>query len=152
MNSDRRSFLGKSVALTAVAGAATVTKASAQDKPVKKVIYHDGKKPDKTPMFSGTVQYGNLLFLAGVGAHFQGDITAHTAHVLEEIQKQLEAAGSSMAKVLKCTVYLAKGEDFQAMNAVFLGKFGPEPPVRTTIAAAWIPGDSLIEIDVIAAV
>jgi 2-iminobutanoate/2-iminopropanoate deaminase len=151
MKSDRRSFLGKSVAFTAVAGAASVTKASAQERPVKKVIYKEGKKPEN-PMFSGTVQYGNLLFLAGVGAHFKGDIKAHTAHVLEEIQKQLEAAGSSMEKVLKCNVYLAHGEDFEAMNTVFLGKFGSEPPVRTTIAAAWIPGDSLIEIDVIAAV
>lgn len=151
MKSNRRSFLGKSVALTAVAGAATAGNASAQEKPLKKVVYRDGKKPEKTPMFSSTVQFGNLLFLSGVGAHFQGDITAHTAHVLDEIQKQLEAAGSSMNKVLKCNVYLMHGEDFKAMNDVFLGKFGPEPPVRTTIAAAWIPGDSLIEIDVIAA-
>ena len=47
-------------------------------------------------------------------------------------------------------VYLAKGEDYAAMNEVFRGRFGEEPPVRTTIAAAWVPGNSLVEIDVIA--
>jgi enamine deaminase RidA (YjgF/YER057c/UK114 family) len=55
-----------------------------------------------------------------------------------------------MEKVMKATVYLAHGEDYKAMNEVFQGAFGDEPPVRTTVAAAWIPGDSLVEIDVIA--
>ncbi len=149
-NSNRRNFLGKGLAATAAVAAVGTKTASAQDKPVKKVLYKDGKKPEKAPMFNSTVTFGNLLFIAGVGAHFKGDIKAHTKHVLDEIQKQLEGAGSSMEKVLKCNVYLAHGEDFSAMNEEFLGRFGLEPPVRTTIAAAWIPGDSLIEIDVIA--
>jgi 2-iminobutanoate/2-iminopropanoate deaminase len=147
---DRRSFFGKGVVAAAGVAAAAAPNAKAQDKPVKKVIYRDGKKPEKTPLFNSTVTFGNLLFIAGVGAHFPGDIKAHTKHVLDEIQKQLETNGSSMDKVLKCNVYLAHGEDFQAMNEMFQGRFGSEPPVRTTIAAAWIPGDSLIEIDVIA--
>ena len=148
--SNRRSFLGKSVAASAGMAVAATAPVSAQTKMSKKVLYKDGKRPEKTPMFSSTVTFGNLIFIAGVGAHFQGDIKAHTKHVLDEIQKQLESAGSSMDKVLKCNVYLLHGEDFAAMNEVFLGRFGAEPPVRTTIAAAWIPGDSLVEIDVIA--
>ena len=62
--SDRRNFLGKSMA---IAGAAAVTanSAKAQDKPVKKVIYRDGKKPEKAPLFNSTVTFGNLLFIAG---------------------------------------------------------------------------------------
>ena len=147
---DRRSFLGIGVVAAAGISAVAAPAAKAQDKPVKKVLYRDGKKPEKTPLFNSTVTFGNLLFIAGVGAHFPGDIKAHTKHVLDEIQKQLETNGSSMDKVLKCNVYLAHGEDFQAMNEMFQGRFGSEPPVRTTIAAAWIPGDSLIEIDVIA--
>lgn len=147
---DRRAFLGKTVAVAASAAALTPKTAAAQDKPIKRVVYKDGKKPEKTPMFNSTVTFGNLLFIAGVGAHFPGDIKAHTKHVLDEIQKQLEGAGSSMEKVLKCTVFLAHSEDFQGMNEMFAGRFGPEPPVRTTIAAAWVPGDSLVEIDVIA--
>ena len=150
MNSNRRGFLGKGVA-AATGVAAAAGSASAQEKPEKKVLWKGGKKPDKTPLFSSTVQYGNLLFIAGVGAHFEGDIKAHTKHVLDSIQEQLESVGSSMNKVLKCNVYLNDLKDYQGMNEVFLGRFGQEPPVRTTIAAAGgIPGNSLVEIDVIA--
>lgn len=149
-NSNRRSFLGKGLAAAAT-GAAAAAPASAQDKPVKKVHYKGGKKPAKTPLFNSTVSYGNLLFIAGVGAHFEGDIKAHTKHVLDQIQQQLESVGSSMDKVLKCNVYLNDLRDYKDMNEVFQGRFGEEPPVRTTIAAAGgIPGNSLVEIDVIA--
>ena len=97
------------------------------------------------------VSYGNLVFVSGIGAHFPGDISAHTDHVLTEIQKRLEDVGSSMEKVLKVNVYLNDLADYQEMNKVFLGRFGAEPGVRTTIAAAGgIPGDSLVEIDCIA--
>jgi 2-iminobutanoate/2-iminopropanoate deaminase len=131
----------------AAAGAAA---AKAQSGPAKKVHYKSGK-PKSTPLFSGAVSYGNLLFIAGKGAHFEGDIKAHTKHVLDEIEKELVNAGSSMEKVLKCNVYLNDLNDYRAMNETFRGRFGPEPPVRTTIAAAGgIPGNSLVEIDVIA--
>jgi enamine deaminase RidA (YjgF/YER057c/UK114 family) len=150
--SNRRNFLVKGSAVAAVAAASTV---SAEDKtagrPVKKVHWGAGKRPEKTPLFSGVVSYGSLVFLAGIGAHFEGDIKAHTKHVLDEIQKRLEEVGSSMEKVLKVNVYLNDLKDYAAMNEVFLGRFGPEPPVRTTIAAAGgIPGNSLVEIDCIA--
>ena len=148
-NTKRRAFLaGATAAIGATAAAKT---ARAQDKPVKKVIWRDGKKPEKTPLFSGITTYGGLVFIAGIGAHFEGDIKAHTKHVLDEIQKRLEEAGSSMEKVLKVNVYLNDLKDYAAMNEVFLGRFGSEPPVRTTIAAAGgIPGNSLVEIDCIA--
>lgn len=146
---DRRSFLGKSAMAAAAATVATGT-AEAQSGPTKKVWWHDGKSPEKTPLFSGAVSYGNLLFLSGIGAHFEGDIKAHTKHVLDEIQKNLEACGSSMNKVLKAQVYLADLKDYQDMNEVFQGRFGPEPPVRTTVSVAGVPGKSLVEIDVIA--
>jgi len=147
--SNRRGFLGKGAAVAVAAGIATAP-AEAQATATKKVLWPDGKKPEKTPLFSPAVTYGNLLFLSGIGAHFQGDIKSHTQHVLDEIQKHLEAAGSSMDKVLKCQVYLADLKDYQGMNEVFQGRFGSEPPVRTTIAAAGVPGNSLVEIDVIA--
>ena len=148
---NRRNFLGRGVA-TAAAAAAVAVPASAQtDKPTKKVLYKDGKKPTKTPLFNSTVSYGNLVFIAGVGAHVAGDIKSHTKIVLDSIQQQLEGVGSSMEKVLKANVYLNDIKDWPAMNEVFQGRFGAEPPVRTTIAAAGgIPGNSLVEIDVIA--
>ena len=71
---------------------------------------------------------------------------------VEYWNQQLESVGSSMEKVLKCNVYLNDLKDYAGMNEVFQGRFGAEPPVRTTIAAAGgIPGNSLVEIDVIAA-
>jgi enamine deaminase RidA (YjgF/YER057c/UK114 family) len=86
-----------------------------------------------------------------VGYHKEGDIKVHTKGVLDQIKSQLEAAGSSMEKVLKCNVYLNDLKDYAGMNEVYQNSFGPEPPVRTTIAAAGgIPGNSLVEIDVIA--
>lgn len=121
------------------------------DTATKKVHWQGGQRPEKTPLFSGIVSYGNMVFIAGIGAHFKGDIKAHTKHVLDEIQRRLESVGSSMEKVLKVNVYLHDLNDYKAMNEEFLGRFGPEPPVRTTIAAAGgIPGDSLVEIDCIA--
>lgn len=149
-STNRRKFM-KGGGLLAAAATAAAVPAKGQDKPTKRVIYGSGKKPSKTPLFSGTVAYGNLLFIAGVGYHKEGDIKVHTREVLASIKRQLEAAGSSMEKVLKCNVYLNDLKDYAAMNEVFLGSFGDEPPVRTTIAAAGgIPGNSLVEIDVIA--
>ncbi len=153
MDSRRRRIM-KAAAVTALTAPAA-TSASGQSSnaqaPQKKVHYRGGKKPEKPPLFSGAVSYGNLLFIAGKGAHFKGDTKEHTKHVLDEIEKELVNAGSSMNKVLKCNVYLNDLKDYQAMNEVFRGRFGDEPPVRTTIAAAGgIPGDSLVEIDVIA--
>ena len=154
--SNRRKFLKQTpiIAATAVAAAApTVARAAPQtsEPPGKVVHLSGGRRPAETPLFSGVVSYGNLVFISGIGAHFPGDITAHTDHVLTEIQKRLEDVGSSMEKVLKVNVYLNDLADYQEMNNVFLGRFGPEPGVRTTIAAAGgIPGNSLVEIDCIA--
>lgn len=145
MQKNRRTLLKAAAAAVAVSGTA-----KAQAGPVKRVHYR-GEKPKTTPLFSGAVSYGNLLFISGKGAHFDGDIKAHTKHVLDVIEQELVNAGSSVKKVLKCNVYLNDLSDYRAMNEVFRGRFGPEPPVRTTIAAAGgIPGNSLVEIDVIA--
>ena len=141
----RRKMLKGAVAAVAAAGAAN----AAETTPVKKV-HRIGPKPEKTPLFSSAVSYGNLLFIAGKGAHFEGDIKAHTARVLDDIRKELENAGSSMEKVLKVNVFLADLKDYAAMNEVYQGKFGDNPPVRTTVAVAGVPGNSLVEIEAIA--
>lgn len=150
---NRRSFIRRGVTSAAAATAALVpaTVAAQSDKPVKKVHYRNGRKPEKPPLFNGTVSYGDLVFIAGVGYHAEGDIKVHTKAVLDQIQQQLESVGSSMEKVLKCNVYLNDLKDYAGMNEMFQGRFGVDPPVRTTIAAAGgIPGNSLVEIDVIA--
>jgi len=136
------------IAGTAATAAAAPKKAA---KPTKEVIWTGGKKPEKPPLFSPVVVFGDLVFISGIGAHFPGDIKAHTEHVLQQVAERLKEAGSSMEKVLKVNVYLNDLKDYAGMNEVFLGKFGPEPGVRTTIAAAGgIPGNSLVEIDCIA--
>lgn len=154
MTTNRRKFLKGGAAVAAATTVAAVP-AAAQEKPKKVVLRADGKPAGppragaKTRM-SSMISYGNLLFISGIGYHKEGDIKVHTKGVLDSIKQQLEAAGSSMDKVLKANVYLANGKDFEGMNSVYDGAFGGEPPVRTTIAAAWVPGDSLVEIDVIA--
>jgi enamine deaminase RidA (YjgF/YER057c/UK114 family) len=150
MARNRRTFLAAATAAVATTAAAKTARAE-DAKPAKKVHWPGGKRPEKPPLFSGVTSYGGLVFVAGIGAHFEGDITAHTKHVLDELQKKLESVGSSMEKVVKVNVYLNDLKDYKAMNEAFLGRFGPEPPVRTTIAAAGgIPGNSLVEIDCIA--
>src|SRR5260370_8647242 len=134
-NSNRRRFLGRGIAAGAAAAAVVATPAAAQEKPAKKVLWRDGKRPDN-PLFSSTVAYGGLLFIAGVGAHFEGDIKAHTKSVLDSIQKQLDSAGPSMEKVLKVNVYLNDLKDYHPMNEGFLRRFGPEPPIPPTIPPA----------------
>src|SRR5579859_4599975 len=95
----RRKFF-RGAPVTAAAMGLAATPAKAQDRPAKRVIYRNGRKPEKPPLFNGTVAWGNLIFVAGVGYHQEGDIKVHTEHVLEQIKQQLESAGSSMEKVL----------------------------------------------------
>lgn len=106
----------------------------------------------EVPLFSGSTKHRGLVFIAGKGAHFEGDIKAHTDHVLKELEKELIAAGSSMEKVLKVSVFLNDIEDYKGMNEVYQGRFGSKPPVRTTVAVAkgGVPGNSLVEMDCIA--
>ena len=151
MKTDRRSIfkklaLGAAGLLGLSVAKAASTESDAEIK-TRGVVYDQD-----IPLFSGSQVYGGLVFIAGKGAHFEGDIKAHTDHVLKELEKELVKAGSSMDRVLKANVYLNDLKDYQAMNEVFKGRFGKNPPVRTTIAAAaGIPGNSLVEIDCIAA-
>jgi 2-iminobutanoate/2-iminopropanoate deaminase len=148
--SNRRNFIAKGGAAAAVAATGAASTAEAQGSPTRKVWWKDGKTPEKPQLFAPMVSYGNLLFLSGVGYHKEGDIKVHTKAVLDELQQKLESAGSSMNKVLKAQVYLADLKYYKEMNEVFMGRFGSEPPVRTTVAVAGVPGDSLVEIDLIA--
>ena len=141
-------------AAAAAAGAALLTKeADAQPKLEKRSPYPaPNPPPAKPPMYSRAVAYGNMLFLSGVGYHQPGTIQDHTRGVIQEIEKNLIEAGSSLQKCLKVNVYLNDLKDYAAMNEVYYSfNWGTVPPVRTTVApAAGIPGNSLVEIDCIA--
>ncbi len=140
------------MALAALFGAGTAHAMSKYGNRKKEVV-GEIIRDQEIPLFSGAVKHGNTLYIAGKGAHFEGDIKSHTDHVLKELQKELEKNGSSMEKVLKVNVYLADLADYKGMNEVFRGRFGENPPVRTTVATyGGVPGDSLVEMDCIAAV
>lgn len=152
MKSERRSALKKlGLSLLGFAGIRTASQAATTDmapeKEVGNIFYEQ-----EVPLFSGMTKLGNMIFIAGKGAHYAGDVKQHTDTVLKELEKELVAAGSSMQKVLKVNVYLNDIADWEAMNTVFKGRFGPKPPVRTTVAVAkgGVPGDSLVEMDCIA--
>lgn len=107
----------------------------------------------EVPLFSGHTIFNGMVFIAGKGAHVEPfEIKAHTEIVLKELEKELIAAGSSMQKVLKVSVFLNDIADYQGMNEVYKGRFGNKPPVRTTVAVAkgGVPGNSLVEMDCIA--
>jgi 2-iminobutanoate/2-iminopropanoate deaminase len=149
----RRGLLKNSATVAAAAAGATLLgkTAEAQPKMEKRSPFPPNPAQPGVPMYSGAVAYGNMLFLSGVGYHKPGTIEDHTHGVLDEIKKTLENAGSSLQKCLKVTVFLADLKDYARMNAVYRAyDWGSLPPVRTTTAAAGVPGDSLIEIDVIA--
>jgi len=147
----RRSVFKKIFAsIIGLTGISAVARANAEPSADEKICLNIVTQ-DEIPLFSGSTTFGGLVFVAGKGAHFEGDIKAHTDHVLKELEKELIRAGSSMDKVLKVNVYLADLNDYKAMNEVFRGRFGPKPPVRTTVATyGGVPGNSLVEMDCIA--
>ena len=155
-HTSRRSAIGTAFAsaaavITGLFGSTRLHAAQAGEPLVKKTSTDNAKPDSKPPLFSSWVTYGNLVFIAGKGHHEPGDITAHTKSVIDQVEAELKRAGSSMDKVLKVNVYLNDLKDYDGMNAVFRGRFGANPPVRTTVACAGgIPGNSLVEIDCIA--
>lgn len=152
MKTERRSAIKKlfttALGVTGVGIAASAKSVSKDEKEALNVTNFQD-----VPLFSGSTKLGNLVFIAGKGAHVAPfTIAAHTEIVLKELEKELVKAGSSMEKVLKVTVYLNDIADYKGMNEVYKGRFGKVPPVRSTIAVAkgGVPGDSLVEMDCIA--
>lgn len=155
-DNNRRSFFRRAGAVLAslglgTAGAQAAEASTTDNSPPQKqrkgtVVTHEDE-----PLFSGTIVHDGLVYLAGIGAHFDGDIQDHTDHVLSQMEKKLQAAGSSMEQALKVTVYLHDLGDYEPMNEVFRGRFGDNPPVRSTVATyGGVPGDSLVEMDCVA--
>ena len=107
--------------------------------------------------YSQAIKANGLVFLSGqipldpaTQQLIAGDIAAQTERVLQNITGILTAAGSSLAQVVKTTVFLKSMNDFAAMNEVYGRHFTAEPPARSTVEVARLPKDVLVEIDVIA--
>lgn len=115
-----------------------------------------GKPLEENSMISPIVVHNGLAYIAGVGAHDTGpaeswEIGAHTTKVMDNIKKLVETAGSNMGNVVQLTVFLAKIDYYDGMNKVFKTYFEHGGPARTTVAVAALPGNSLVEINCIAA-
>ena len=107
--------------------------------------------------YSQAIRAQGLLFTSGQVAIdpatqqvITGDVTAQTDRVMKNLSAILEASGSSLEKVLRCTVFLKNMGDFAAMNEVYGRYFKQAPPARSTVEVARLPKDVLVEIDVIA--
>lgn len=129
---------------------------------MSKTVVATTSAPAAIGPYSQGVRTGNLIFTAGqaaldpkTGQLVPGGITEQTSRTLENLKAVLEAAGSNLAKTVKATVYLKNMGDFAAMNAVYATYLAPEgvtPPARTTIEAARLPKDALVEIELVAEV
>ncbi len=117
------------------------------DNLVKKV-YNSGVK---SPNYSETVTYGDLVLVSGHGVNTGKGVGEQTTKVLDDLETSLKLGGATLASVLKVNVYLTTLDNYAAMNEAFKGRFGPEPPVRTTVAVAGIPLEgALVEIEMVA--
>jgi len=107
--------------------------------------------------YSQAIVWGEWVFCSGqipvvpeTGALLEGGITEQAERVLTNLSAVLEAAGSSLGRVVKTTVFLADMKDFAAMNDVYARRFGRHRPARSTIQAAGLPRGSLVEIECVA--
>jgi 2-iminobutanoate/2-iminopropanoate deaminase len=113
--------------------------------------------PQPVGPYSQAIKANGFIFLSGQVALdpatqqvIDGDVKAQTDRVLKNLSQVLEAAGSSLAKTVRCSVFLKNMNDFAAMNETY-GKYFPSaPPARTTVEVARLPKDVLVEIDIIA--
>jgi 2-iminobutanoate/2-iminopropanoate deaminase len=115
------------------------------------------RAPQAVGPYSQAIRHGEFLFLSGqVGldpatkALVPGGLEAETTRVFENIRAVLEAAGASLAQVVKTTVFLADMKDFQAMNAIYARVFGEARPARSTVQVAALPLGARVEIEAIA--
>jgi 2-iminobutanoate/2-iminopropanoate deaminase len=115
------------------------------------------KAPKAIGPYSQAIASGDLIFTAGqvgidpaTGKIVGGEIKLQTARVLDNIAAVLEAAGSGLDKVVKCTVFLADFAEFAAMNEVYAERFGQHRPARSTVGTTALPLGARVEIECIA--
>ena len=143
--------------LTAAASP-TLAKAqsSTQDNAIRK-LNSEGKPGSEKDVIMPVIVHNGLIYVAGQGAHDSRDqkewtIESHTTMVMDKVKKHVEIGGGTMDTVLQANVFLVKIEHWDGMHKVFATYFPHGGPSRTTVAVAALPGDSLVEINCIAAV
>jgi len=126
---------------------------------VRKEVIATSRAPAAIGPYSQAIRCGQLVFVSGqipldpaTGKILESDIAAQTERVLQNLAAILEAAGSSLSRVLKTTVYLVDLNDFAAMNEVYARFFAECPPARATVQVARLPRDVRVEIEAVAGV
>ncbi|HEV7891933.1 MAG TPA: RidA family protein [Pyrinomonadaceae bacterium] len=122
-----------------------------------KQIIATERAPQAIGPYSQAVAANGFVFASGqipidpeTGQFVEGGIVEQTEQVLRNVSNLLEAAGTSLARVVKTTVFLADMDDFAAMNETYARFFGDQPPARSTVQAARLPRDARVEIEVVA--
>ena len=122
---------------------------------MKKIISTENA-PAAIGPYSQAVQSGDFLFVSGqiafdpqTGELVGGDIEVQTKRVMENLKAIIEAAGLSMANVVKCSCFLDNMEDFVRFNSVYENYFDEDPPARVTVEVSRLPKDVLVEVSAI---
>ena len=139
-----------------LASAALPSQAAAQSSGDIRKLNAEGKPGGDKDVIMPIVIHNGLLYISGVGAHDSRDqkewtIESHTSMVMDKIKKLVETGGGTMDTVLQANVFLVHIEHWDGMHKVFATYFPHGGPARTTVAVAALPGDSLVEINCIAA-
>lgn len=165
LTSTRRMFALRFAAVVSALGltsAAFPTRGVAQSSPAPNAngirkLDGEGKPGSEKDIIMPVIVHNGLIYVSGQGAHDTRDskewtIESHTGMVMDKIKKMVEIGGGSMDSILQLQVFLVKIEHWDGMHKVFSTYFPHGGPARTTVAVAALPGDSLVEINCIAAV
>ena len=135
---------------------ATAEGSAAQEGGIRK-LDAEGKPASEKEIIMPVIVHNGLIFVSGQGAHDTRDakewtIESHTSMVMDKVKKLVEVGGGTTDTILQANVFLVKIEHWDGMHKVFSTYFPHGGPARTTVAVAALPGDSLVEINCIAAV
>jgi len=125
---------------------------------VEKIVIRTEKAPApfQGAPYNQAIRVGELVFVAGQlglkpgGTAPEGDVAAQTEQALQNLAAILEEAGSSLANLVKTSVFLQDLGDFAAMNEVYARYAGDRPPARSTFQVAKLPSGALVEIEAVA--
>ena len=148
------SALGLTAALPARGEAQS---SAAQDASGIRKLNGEGKPGSEKEVIMPVIVHNGLIYVSGQGAHDTREskdwtIESHTTMVMDKVKKLVEVGGGTMDTILQLQVFLVKIEHWDGMHKVFSTYFPHGGPARTTVAVAALPGDSLVEINCIAAV
>jgi 2-iminobutanoate/2-iminopropanoate deaminase len=134
-----------------------VQSSAAQEANVIRKLNGEGQPGGEKDIIMPVIVHNGLIYVSGQGAHDKRDqkewtIESHTSMVMDKVKKLVEVGGGTTDSILQANVYLVKIEHWDGMHKVFSTYFPHGGPARTTVAVAALPGDSLVEINCIAAV